>query len=327
VRIASLALGLAACADPVARGDFEPPYLTITGTLTTSVATTDDVHVALIWFNTAPAVGVVQVAEDVRVDATFPAGFTIPITALPPPAALGNFAGLDPAPWIAAGVDPTLTWAIGVIAVYEDNNGNGRLDIEPPSQASPDRVIGWARGVGLFYLAQGRPAPASDVDILPTAPAFSLAYAERLDPAPGDCSGDDIGGHWDAPCAPLRTNERLLGASEPITIAITDDDNVAHYTCSSFWGAGEFPDWYSSVRDTEPSIAALCSGPGCDCDGYQCPLDLPPVGVPVTCNDDGTAYVYKDCADDADLCGTRFCHFGHGERDAGSPVPKKWPCP
>ena len=128
-------------------------------------------------------------------------------------------------------------------------------------------------------------------------------------------------------CAPSTVNPAVaLPLTSPVTINLSGDavtqQELQSYTCSSFWGLYDYPD------TTFATIENTCDGGACEfCRGIDCPLDVPPPGVPVTCNSDGTAYVYVSCTPDPTRCGTRFCHYGHGEKlltTGASPV--GWPC-
>jgi hypothetical protein len=148
--------------------------------------------------------------------------------------------------------------------------------------------------------------------------------ATTRDPLPGECGSFDANGHFSDLCGPQVVNDPvqldLASFTEHMTLA--DNERFDGFTCSSYWGPLEYPDW-----DNAPANQ-VCDGGVCPfCRGYQCPLDLPMAGDAVNCSSDGLAYVYKRCTNDPVFCGTRFCHFGHGERLATDPAPTGWPCP
>jgi hypothetical protein len=318
------------CGNGLAGNHYRPPYATIHGTITASDVTvpTPDVRVALGWLAVQPGQGAFQVTQSVSVKAQFPTKFDLDVTDLPPPQAVSGFFTDE---WryqaIAGGLDPTMRWAQAVVLVYEDDNGNGQLDLAPPGQKSPDRVLGKAEGVEVFFLQSGRPAPADYVWSFPTAPGFSIAGARLQDPAPGDCGAATASGVVEYPCGQAIVDQQRLSFPTNIQVALTADPHLQGYACTNFWSSDEWPDFASDWNKFSPLAAQLCSGPGCDCVGSNCALDLPPAGVTATCNADGTAYVYKTCVDDPDVCGTRFCHYGHGERAPGIAPPTGWPCP
>ena len=306
-----------------------PPAARIRGTLTARTRPTAPLHVALVWLGVSLDRGAFQVAQDVAVRDSLPATYELDLDVSPPAEAIDGFltdeARQDAA---AAGLDPDLAWAQGVVLVYEDGNGNGQLDLVGPGETSPDHVVGKAEGVTVWFVGQGTPAPLDYLGALPVAGAVSVTRAPLVDPPLGACAYDDAQGHYDFPCSQAYAPDRaLLPLPATVDIEMTSDPHLDHYSCRSFWGSDEWPDWASDWNQWSPLATGLCSGPGCDCDGYACPLDLPPAGVEVRCNAEGTAYAYKTCVEDPDVCGTRFCHYGHGERAALAPPPDGWPCP
>jgi hypothetical protein len=328
MRLGWTALLVAAC-DAAAPPNYNPTLLTIHGRITTSaIETTPQVRVALVWLSVQPGQGAFQYAQDVGVQSQFPAGFLIDVTTLPPDATIDKFFPEQRQSVMQQGMDPDMQWAQGALLVYEDGNGNGTLDVAPPGQVSPDRVVGTAQGVTVWFLAQGRPAPERFRGRFPIGPGFTITRDPTLhDPAPGDCSTQDDMGIYDWPCTQdYNTDGADIPTDQPIDIALSGDPALAGYSCQTFWSLADWPDWASDWNASSPLASQICRGDGCDCRGYGCPLDLPPAGTQVSCNADGTAYVWKACVADAALCGTRFCHYGHGERAAGAPPPADWPC-
>ncbi len=318
-----LALGLvaavAAC-DPLATGSFKPPYVIIAGQIDGSTATEmpRDVHVAVLWQNDVTP-GSNYAVLPIDVIAQFPAAFRVPIVDKPAAPVIDTLQS-DTA--LALGVDPAMSWSVGTLVVFADGNFNGKLDITNPGDPpSPDLVL--AADLDIFWLGAGRPASSAFVDIFPITSGFSLVRdPPQMDPAPGDCGHFDANGHYTDLCGPTTAPVPLDIDSYTEHMTLTDDSRLQGYTCSAYWGPLEYPDFDLVSQDQ------ICDGGACPiCRGYQCPIDLPPTGVPVTCSLDNLSYVYKTCVDHAELCGTRFCHFGHGERLAADPPPSGWPCP
>lgn len=81
--------------------------------------------------------------QPVRVDTQFPSGFTVQITELPPAAALYHYPD-----------DSGVSTASGDLVVYEDRNGNGRLDPSTFDEVSPDLVYGSSRGAKPWGVGQ-----------------------------------------------------------------------------------------------------------------------------------------------------------------------------
>lgn len=81
--------------------------------------------------------------QSVRVDTDFPSGFTVELTEPPPLAALFEYPD-------GSGVST----ASGDLVVYEDRNGNGRLDPSTIDVMSPDLVYGSSRGATPWGIGQ-----------------------------------------------------------------------------------------------------------------------------------------------------------------------------
>jgi hypothetical protein len=320
-------LTLAGCGDPLASGAFRPPYVTVSGRMTSDTPSAGNLYVALLWENDHGD-GVNYVAQQVAVRSDVDQlAFRLDVSELPPAAAIHALPPGDP----FFGIDPELRWAVGTLIVYADDNGNGQLDfVDAAGELSPDRVLAAADGYGdnadlrIFYLADGRPADPLWTGDFPVAPGFSLARSPRAcDPAPGDCGGFAGEQHWADACAAIPPHGESLEPGSFVQLKLVEAADLQRYACRSFWGPLDYADWSLLTR------AQIGDGPQfAYCVGTHCPLDTPPDGQADACSTDGTAYVYKRCRDDADRCGTRFCHFGHGERRVEDPIPAGWPtCP
>ena len=319
--LVSLLAAVAAC-DPLATSNFRPPFVTIKGTISQSptmpvVAAGSTIRVALLWQNDQSP-GSNYSEQLVDVTAIFPAQFSVDLASRP------KTEVIDSVPANAVGalpIDPNMRWATATLVVYADD-GDGLLNIVP-SGTSNDRVLAATSDLDLFLLAAGKPAPADLIGIFPVTTGFSLVRnPPPRDPLPGECGHFDSIGHYTDLCPNV---DAVPTPVDPATLdeqlQLVDDEHLQHYTCASFWGANEYPDWDNA------SATDICDGGACRfCRGYQCPLDLPGAGDVPTCSSDKLSYVYKHCVDDPTLCGTRFCHFGHGERLAADPPPAGWPC-
>ncbi len=107
--------------------------------------------------------GSAVVAQELGVSSEFPTQFEINLTNPPPDAAVQSVAEIfgndtDPSTF---GLDPALTYALGTLLVYADNNKNGKFDlvITLASGPSPDTVLGVADQNTIFYQISGTPAP------------------------------------------------------------------------------------------------------------------------------------------------------------------------
>jgi hypothetical protein len=315
-------LATAAC-DPIATGTFKPAYITINGVIdgSTTAEMPTSVHVALLWQNDSTP-GSNYSVQFVDVLAHFPAAFSVDVNLPPQPQVIDS---LMPENAIEVGVDPAMRWAIGTLVVYSDENNNGQLDIVGPNDAaSPDRVLAATTGLDVWALMSGKPARSDFIGIFPTTSGFSLVNEPPLrEPLPGECGSFDGNGHRSDLCPtvfPPPTPADATTLVEHLTLA--DDPALQGFTCNTYWGPGEFPDWLQTDGHD------ACDGGACRfCRGYQCPPDLPQPGDKLTCSADKLAYVYKRCRFEPSLCGTLLCHYGHGERQATDAPPPGWPCP
>lgn len=314
---ACLALGAAAC-DSLATGDFRPPYFSFDAHISSTLPPSSAVSIAVLWIDESS----MRQSFDEQTLEVMPGVVktTLQITQKPPASVLQT---LRPDQAALLGLDSALQFAVGTVVAYLDNNGNRKLD-------ATDQVVGAASDIDLMYLAQGTPAPATLIGIIPTVPAFSAVREPMLPdlPDPGQCGSFDANGHYEKPCQPTGPLPTLLAATDVVPLTLGSDGDQ-RWSCPSFLGPHFYADW--SLGDASD----ICDGGVCPyCKGYQCPLDLPPADVSdpslrflKACSADGLAYTYRTCHDEPSLCGTTICHYGHGERLAGDPAPAGWPCP
>lgn len=164
---------LVGCGDGRAGPDYEVPFATLRGTISSStVQTPAEVRAALLWHKNGS--GDPSVAQEVRVRAQFPVGFELHVLSLPPEEAMGPAYGQirigpDGMPVPIGGIRESL----GEIVVYEDSNGNGKLDVipldGPGSERFADRILGHGDHFVRYY--EGTPTES-----LPGyTPGFQLA--------------------------------------------------------------------------------------------------------------------------------------------------------
>jgi hypothetical protein len=301
---------VAGCGNGLAVNNYTTPFGTIRGTLAIPPGwQVGNLHIALVWLGFGGGAG--QVAQAVSVEADSLTTFRIDVTTLPPPSTI----------WQTT----DMSFSQGAIVAYDDVDGDGRLDVVAPPYESRDRVIGKSYDTRVFFLAEGNPDAVS-TGFAPARRGLSLAHFDQQPPAPAGCAHDESGALVEDRCMFDLADPRTLDLPGGITVEVRDDPHLQGYACSNFWGSEDWPDWFSEWNRASPLEAQLCSGDGCDCIGVGCALDLPKPGVPVWCASDGTSYTYTTCVDDPRLCGTRFCHYGHGERHAGDASPAGWPC-
>jgi len=299
------------CGRGLATSSYDQPFGTVRGTLSIPPAmATGNLRIALLWLGFGSAAG--QVEQAVSVSADSLTTFRLDVTSLPPPDTLWG--------------TPDRSYAQGAIVAYDDADGDGRLDIEPPGVPSRDRVLGKSYTTRVFFLGGGAPAPVS-TGFEPAARGLSLVHFEQRAPALGSCAHDDGGALVEDPCMFELVDPSPIALPGDVVVELRDDPHLAGYACENFWGSEDWPDWFSQWNQWSPLAGTLCRGDGCDCVGSGCALDVPPPGATVDCAADAASYTYVTCVDDPDLCGTRFCHYGHGERRAQDPAPAGWPCP
>jgi hypothetical protein len=281
----------------------------------------DNVRVALVWLPVSPAEGKLQISQSV-ISRAFLLDLDIDIPDLPPAGAIERA--------------DMMRYGQAEIILYEDRNANSELDIVSRGHSSPDRVLGRANGFRLWWLGAGSPAPPDARGYKPVTPGFSVTFGPvTVDPAPGDCAPDTQPGGQLHPRCTLKVKEQAtdVAPQEPLTITASNDPALQSYACQGFWGmssekSDEWPD--DTPGWNAPELRKqICNDESCKCTADVCPLDLPVAGKtitsPIYCNDAKTAYVWKDCVRDPDLCNTLFCHYGHGEL-AGNDIPEAWPC-
>lgn len=282
----------------------------------------DRVRVALVWLPVSPGEGKVQVSQNAKSRPGL-VDFEIDISEEPPAKVIEGTG--------------SMRYGQAEVVLYEDRNGNSDLDIVGGSM-SPDRVIGRANGVRLWWLGAGSPAPTGFRGYQPVTQGWSLTYgptmAEPSSPneVGGDCAPDPTpGGARHLPC-PLRVKEPAVDVplADPFTITVSNDPALQSYACLGYWGTNseksdEWPD--DSPGWNAPELRKRISNQANWNCKENCALDLPvrPLKTPLLCSESKRAYFWKDCIADANLCGTVFCHYGHHELADGEAVPANWP--
>lgn len=303
-----------------------PPRMTMLGAIDyegMASAQRELVRVALVWLPVEPARGKNQIGQTAKMRPGH-LNFEIDVSQEPPPQAI-------------EGAD-AMRYGQAEVVLYEDRNRNETFDIVE-GNGSQDRVIGRANGVRLWWLGAGSPAPSAFRGYKPVTPGWSLTYgpisAEPKANSTGwsdDCAPDrENGGALHRRC-PLRIEKPAvdLSPADPFVITVSSDPRLQAYACAGYWGTSsektdEWPD--DTPGWNAPELRKqIC--PTCDCK-VNCPLDLPAPERKLTtklmCDASKRAYYWKDCVSDPKLCGTVFCHYGHGELKEGEPVPPGWP--
>jgi hypothetical protein len=267
------------------------------------VTTPSTVRVALVW-KLDPQTGAsgsssFRTVQELDVRAEFPVSFSIDVRALPPAEAMRQIGNGAPRPGLAN------AYAIGTLLVYEDANGNGKLDLLPvDATTSVDRVLGTPKGLEIIYLEGGGipknpEALPGDEDVLDHDPGFNLIVEPARAPIEPGCTA--CGG----PVGPW-TKLPLQG---DLQIALTADPRLAQALCA------------------ETGYVSTVAQSGCQpCVGAACASCTIPSAAAVRCDADKTAFVATTCAS-ASVCAAVTCQTVSGRRDVGLPVPAGWPCP
>jgi hypothetical protein len=280
---ALLTVGLVACGKAPAPNE-TAVYGKLTGQITstaTTPPTSSSVRVALAWYSQVPAADgsqqVVDVTQDVAVTTGFPASYELAITELPPANTLFN------------GI------AVASVLVYDDANGNGKLDFATASDAAfADHLLGYpgdtAAGTYILYnvvFVQDDTAAASSgfpkgFSILKSAWTINAAGQEIFDGYESHAIdaplGINVGGDPALDCYLLEPYPSKLPAG-PVAFGFSAPPcpgNVPFaggYNYCSYVGA----QFYTSTRElpTSASIAALCGSALQTCSVAVSPVALP----------------------------------------------------
>ncbi len=283
----SLLLALAVGCGRAASHDYNPPFVSLSGVITSSsIATPSQVRVALVWKHRDPEGNLLRSAQELAVEAQFPVRFRLDINSLPPTESMNQRKTAD------GQFDPNWRYATATLIVYEDADGNGVLDLlSSDVEPTVDRVLGAPEHLSVFYVegsAVQRGGPGAQL-------GFNLRREPLLaDPAPGDsqCAQVPVG------------SQEYLPLSTEIPVALTAAPELSREMCAVMGPT---------------STDGGCTGP-------TCPSTSIPPGTQVTCSSDQTAFVYKVCQSAGGLCGSVSCQYVCGRRLPSDPIPPDWPC-
>jgi hypothetical protein len=264
-------------------------------------APTSELRAALVWEtdrlgaprwapspceNGAATVATGFVAQEVELQADFPAIFSLNVTEFPPAEAMFPV----PNGFITDGT-PAGRWAAGQVIIYEDGNGNGQLDRSRPFETSIDRVLGASSPDRTSFGAR------------PNAISHMIVFSEkRLPEYPGILEQgfnllrmrtDDLGVSIDGSGVPLDTT---------VDVELSDDLRVQVQGCEVLCVTHE------------------------DYPCPQTPAELPdggegkclPAFETIWAAYDWSRFACSDC-----VCVTHACRY---PLDPKLPVPADWPC-
>jgi len=215
-------------------------------TAAAGLSATDTVRVALVWVEEDESGGdEAAVTQEVEVGSHFPASFELPITSVPPEAALSP----------ADGNGARGTW--GFLLAYVDRDGNGRLDLKRASGSMmPSDTLVGAVAAPLIefvengprepsiesYLPQGLPTGFSLVD-------FSLTPSEETAvQACWDAGGSD--------CEALAPAE-IMPIDTPVSMSLLTAPSLPYVVCDMIWGdLHGFVSRHVDCGDIDPSTCA-----------------------------------------------------------------------
>jgi hypothetical protein len=320
-----------ACGSLDANTGVTPTLATIKGQLvnSTSEADPDSIRIAMVW--QAGDDGSFNVAVDLPVQSVFPASFTIALDSPPPASAMidaEDFFGIPEAtaPTGAAGkakrrhaaprgpeAGGDAEVAVGAVVAYDDENGNGKLDLVATGASGyVDKILATLPSSVVVYVQKGT-LPAGAADALGNLPSEGYNVYTTCDasvtatPSPGSiCTSVSDAGPPAAACPAWGS------ISTPITLSVSTDPSVNQLMCEDLSGTS------SSTGSGSGSSQILPGRPTT----YPSPCDLY-----LACAADGSSYVYTTCDTVSEgICegtNTTCTSVSYGRLD---PVPSDWPC-
>ncbi len=253
---------------------------------------------ALCWQKRAPNGNIMRAAQELAVNAEFPAGFRLSITSLPPEEAMNVQRAPDGA---------VSRYATGAILVYQDRDEDGRLSRQPidiNAVGASDRVVGALGGISLVYLEGGASPHARGAP----RPGFNLRRDPKyVDPTPGQ-----------EPCEPtLQAPGEYLPLSTNLQISLTPAPELPSAVCA-LASTAALEDAGRAPLGTAPASSDAQDGGG--------GADLIPPNAEVACSSDRRSFVSKSCHERG-LCGGSSCEFRCRHLAEAHHAPADWPCP
>ena len=302
----------------------EPPLLArIPGILAGEASHADPsrLRVDLVWFPVSHTEGKVQTSQNVTLQQLGWGHFEVHISKEPPTNAIEGA--------------QMMRYAQAEVVLYEDVNDNKVLDVLDPGKPAPDRVLGRAHGMRVWWLGEGSPAPDNQRGYSPVQEGWSFTYGPIVaEPDIRDCEPNREDGTWKPTCRGRSIKvpaQDVSSQSNGFTLTQSQDPRLQSYACRGFWGTS--PDKSDEWDDTTPGWNSpevrekICNPETCDENVRGDKLDVPVKGrnVRIECSADQSTYFWKDCEPDPNLCGTIFCHYGRGMRNPKELKPSDWP--
>jgi len=177
-----------------------------------------------------------------------------------------------------------------------------------------------------------------DIDTLPPSDAINIGTNAdgSMDPTFHYATGsliiyEDVNGNGTLDLLPtdaVGTIDRVLGIPEHLSVFYVES-SLPRPSAGAQKGFNLRHE--PSIVDPHPELSReMCARttptPDGGCVGSSCSSIPVPPGALVTCNGDGTSYMYKFCRPTT-LCASSSCEYGCGQRSPSDPVPPDWPCP
>lgn len=287
-------LALAACGSTE---DTPFPTKSYTAEVSNSAGVTvsPSLRVAVVWGNVAKNGNTYQVSQDVPLGLTGVGSFTLDLVQPPPAALLMTTNQVNE----ERPNDGTL-FGLGSPVIYEDKNGNGKLDMVAPGTSQPvDAIVGADARLLIMYIdATTVPAwlasPASNDDF-----EGQLTVGFNLVHIPEFCFASDC----------PEDKAKVYQPGESFSLPLTADPRLNAMMCSKASGSSTGSSGVINMENAKP-------------DAY-------PTAENVTCDSDGDSYSETTCA--ATIEG--LCEGEHTEcmtrvwnvPDPANP-PQDWPC-
>ena len=281
--------------------------------------TTSALRVAFVWQRHLEDDGVAVISQDVPVNPEFPARFTLEVYDPPPETAMHNAEELEED---FEGLDFRL--AAAQVLVYDDLNGNGRLDILPhDAEEYIDYVVGYAEDYLVVYI-EGEP-PDYELD--------GVIFERGLNLIHFDYSDD-----WspETEQLPLDTELHIDVGDDPDLQYMMCDQSVQQEYEEGGDSAGVDPEEFGGESGGSSGSGGGSSGsstpePGYPDDDFVMP-DLPE-GSEITCSEDGTwfSYSYSERNQEGGICSPISVSSSAGVFPANPDwaeegYPEDWPC-
>ena len=288
--------------------------------------TTSALRVAFVWQRHLEDDGVAVISQDVPVTPDFPARFTLEVYDPPPESAMHeaeeleeDFEGMD------------FRAAVAQILVYDDLNGNGRLDIlSHDAEDYIDYVVGYAEDYMVVYI-EGNPPPY-ELDGVVFVRGLNLIHFDY----------DSDGWSPEVEQLPLDTELHIDVGDDPDLQYLMCDQSVDQEYGEAY-SPGEMGGDSSGSSSSGGASGGSAStgtsdgydeeypGPGYPDDEFEMPEF--PEGTEIECAEDGSwfSFSYEERSQDGGICSPISVSASAGVYPAHPDwaeegYPEDWPC-